>query len=226
MTKIKCLFPGNNYLLRKISIKIDDKLVAKIGHNEVIELDLEQHHVRFSLDYHKAKIDGKELKNDSYLILYFDFRDYFPYNFIDIMFKNSLRAKIVSELEFKNFNETFYSTKTQETELIKWNFSSIYSVIVGFLFSIGFVSNVWINQNNSDTNNFAFIIGLASFIGFVHIVITHKKITIQQFRLRIIAFGVLCLILIPFMDLTIVLKIALYLLSASILVLNLTFTKS
>jgi len=222
MANIKCFFPSNYYLLRKINIKVNDELVAKIGHNETIELDIEQKPIIFKLDYHKAKIDGKELGKDNFIILYFDIRNYFPYNFLDIMFKNCLRAKIVSEIEFKSFNETFYSIDPKNAELMKWNFSSIYSVIIGFLFSLGFISNVWVIQNNdSDINNFTFIIGLATLIGFINIVITRKKITLRQFKLRIIAFGILSIILISFLNLTLLLKVILYLLSTSILMLNL-----
>jgi len=73
MVKIKCVFPKNYYLLRKVNVKISNKTIAHIGHNEVIELDVFEKDIKFKLDYHKTKIKVPDSKTEKYLILYFNF---------------------------------------------------------------------------------------------------------------------------------------------------------
>jgi len=207
MLKIKCVFPKNYYLLRKVKIKISNKTIAYIGHNEVIELDeAEKEEITFKLDYHKTKIKVPDSKTDKYLILYFNFRNYFPFSVTDIMFKNSLRAKFVDESEFNNFSKSFY--KEYPSEIMTFNNTAIYTIMIGVLISCQFLIIPFLNLHNSNSaNNFSFFIGIASLIGFVSMIVNKKNITNKQYHIRILAFGIASILLLIYIRYDIIFKV-------------------
>ena len=206
MVKIKCVFPKNYYLLRKVNVKISNKTIAHIGHNEVIELDVFEKDIKFKLDYHKTKIKVPDSKTEKYLILYFNFRNYFPFSVTDIMFKNSLCAKFVDESEFNNFNESFY--KEHPSELMTFNNTAIYTILIGTLISCQFLLVPFLNLHNSNSiNNFSFIIGIASLLGFISIIVNKKNITKKQYNIRILAFGIASILLLIYINFATIFKI-------------------
>lgn len=206
MVKIKCVFPKNYYLLRKVNVKISNKTIAHIGHNEVIELDVFEKDIKFKLDYHKTKIKVPDSKTEKYLILYFNFRNYFPFSVTDIMFKNSLCAKFVDESEFNNFSESFY--KEHPSELMTFNNTAIYTILIGTLISCQFLLVPFLNLHNSNSiNNFSFIIGIASLLGFISIIVNKKNITKKQYNIRILAFGIASILLLIYISFATIFKI-------------------
>ena len=208
LLKIKCLFPRNYYLLRKVNIKINNITIAHIGHNEVVELEVsEKDEISFKLDYHKTKIKISNPNSKKYLILYFDFRNYFPFYIIDIMFKNSLRAKFVDKYEFNNFNILF-NKDSSHTELIVFNKTVIYTIMIGALISCQFIIVPLLNFGNSNNiNNFSFFIGITSFIGFILMIVNKKNITNEQYNIRMLAFGIASFLLLIYIQYYTIFKI-------------------
>ena len=224
MIKIKCVFPNNYYLLRKVNIKIKNEAIAQIGHKEVIELDVFEKLIKFNLDYHKTQIKFPNSKIDKYLIIYFNFRNYFPFSIIDIMFKNSLCAKFVDESEFNNFNESFYKEHT--SEVITFNKTVIYTIIIGILISCQFLFFPFLNLNNSNSiNNFSFFIGIASLIGFMLLIFNRKNITKKQYNIRALAFGILSILLLFYINIDTMFKMVSIILSFSIVIISIYYFK-
>ena len=164
MIKIKCVFPSNNYILRKINIKKNNTSIAKIGHNEIIELNEAETTLNFKIDYHKSKVEIPKSNNTIYLILYFNFRNYFPYNFTDIMFKNSLRTRFTSKEEFDTFDKQFYNDDISSG--INLNKTKITSIGLGFLLSLSFIVLSIMNLNSDGYNKFMFLYGIAGIFTF------------------------------------------------------------
>lgn len=220
MIKIKCVFPKNYYLLRKVNIKINNKTIARIGHNEFIELEVpENEEIKFKLDYHKTTIKVSDLKTQKYLILYFNFRNYFPFSTTDIMFKNSLRAKFVDESEFNNFSKSFY--KEPPFEPMSFNNKAIYTIIIGIFISCQFlIVPILSKQNSDDVNNFSFFIGIASLIGFISMIFNKKNITNKQYYIRMLAFGMASILLLIYMRYDPIFKIISFITALSIVLIS------
>jgi hypothetical protein len=205
MIYIKRVFPDNFYLLRKVKVKQDNKTVTKIGHAETTPMSAEGSQLEFKIDYHKAQLQMPQAGEDHYYVLYFDIRNSFPLNYTDMMFKNALRIKKVNENEFKSLNsKDFYTSEDEET--IKPDSGKIFSVVASVLIAGLFVLSPYLFEK-SDANNFAFIIGLAGILGFAELIIFFRKKTKPQYTIRIIAFTVLSIILLYFMDMDNSLKI-------------------
>ncbi len=201
MIFIKCFFPGNNYLLRKVKIKQDKKTIALIGHGETVQLDdsLKGEVLEFKLDYHKAKIQVPESKEDIFIVLYLEFRKNFPYYYTDIMFKNSLRSKLVSKEDFEKFSSSFY--EIDQGSPIKFNLAKIFVIAVSIAISLEFIIYSFILQNaNKNDTGFLLIIGIATLIGSLNIIVNRKKINEMQFKIRSIAFVIIGLLMLFFYD--------------------------
>jgi hypothetical protein len=219
MMNIKCVFPRNYYTLRKVNVKLGNTLIGKVGHNEIIELSKIESSIKFNIDYHKTKIDIPNTNEDIFMLVYFNFRNYFPFYITDVMFKNSLRVKLVDKNQFEQFNESFY--KAIPSELIKFNFTKIYTIIVGIFISCGFVYSPFFvqNQNNSNSEDFAFYVGLASIIGFLAIIFFRKKISEIQYKIRILSFSILSILLLIYLNIGLEIKLFAIALSLSMLML-------
>ena len=122
------------------------------------------------------------------------------------MFKNSLCAKFVDESEFNNFNESFY--KEHPSELMTFNNTAIYTILIGTLISCQFLLVPFLNLHNSNSiNNFSFIIGIASLLGFISIIVNKKNITKKQYNIRVLAFGIASILLLIYISFATIFKI-------------------
>jgi hypothetical protein len=206
MIKIKCVFPKNYYFLRKVNVKINNNIIAQVGHKEIIELDeIFDKLLIFKLDYHKTEIKIPKSKKNIFLILYFDFRNYFPFYITDIMFRNSLRTKFVEEAVFENFNESFYEVSSKE----KINFTSfnMSEMVLGILISCGItISSLVKYDNTNDINNLSFFVGIINIIGFLLIYLNRKDITEKVFSIRLLAFGISSILILSYVDTNILFK--------------------
>ncbi len=190
MLQIKCLFPKNYYLLRKVNIKVDNETISRIGHNEIVEIDNQiDKPIKFKLDYHRATIRLSDFKENKYMILYFDFRDYFPFSFTDIMFRNSLRAKLVDKDEFDSFDTSFYGRQIDKP--IVFNCAKIYTITVGILLALQFMLTPFLKLNNdSNIDNFSFGFGIISIVGFIYMILNKNRMSDSQYNIRTFAFGI------------------------------------
>ncbi|PID88214.1 MAG: hypothetical protein CSB06_01905 [Bacteroidia bacterium] len=219
MIKIKCVFPKDYYLLRKVNIKTSNKTIAYIGHNEVVDIDEAGEYIEFKLDYHKAKIKVPDLKTAKYLILYFNFRNNFPFSVTDIMFKNSLCAKFVDVSEFNSFSESFY--KQRPSEPMTFNNTSVYTILAALLILGQFLLVPFLNFNNSNsTNDFIFFIGIVSFIGFLLTIVNRNNIANKQYYIRILAFGIMSILLLTYIKYDIIFKAISIILALSIVLIS------
>ncbi|MDK2979426.1 MAG: hypothetical protein PWP52_2140 [Bacteroidales bacterium] len=204
MIYIKRIFPGNNYLLRRVKILTNGETIAKIGHNEVIELPEREGILRFKIDFYQTKLKISPDGKDIFLLLYFDIRNYFPFNFIDF-FKNSLSVKQVDEEEFgKITSEKLYQTKPSKQ--LKFDTAKVFSTGISFLIAGLFILTPFLYAK-SEMNNFAFFIGLLSMFGIFNIIFSRNKISEEQYKIRVIAFVILSLILLIYLNLNIEIKV-------------------
>ncbi len=189
MIYIKCSFPRNYYLLRKVNVRCNKQSIAAIGHNESIELPNQTGLYAFKLDYHKTNINISDASNDKYLILFFHYRKKFPFYFTDIMFKNALRVQSVDKETFNAFDETFYNEKNQE--IISFNAWQQIVVAVYFIFSLFLIYTSIFNEQ--DNRGFIFVLGLLGLFSGIQTFVKRTKMPIRQFRIRYIASSLIML---------------------------------
>ena len=222
MITIKCFLPDTYYNLRKVKIISNNRIVGFIGHGETLVLneDFREELLKFKLDYHKTEIKIPENSKDIFLILFFDIRSEFPFREIDLMFKNSLKVKIVNEEEFEKFNNNFYSARSQNP--MKFDIAKVSIVLLGMFISIMFIIlSFHLQKSDENDATFLFIIGIATFIGFLIILAKRKLITETQFSVRSISFGLLSMLILPFLKIEKEILIILYFISMIIIVLSL-----
>ncbi len=219
MLKIKCVFPGNAYLLRKVRIKSGNQLIGKAGVLEVAELPKVKGLIKLRLDFYSAQIDIPDTSEDLFMIVYFDIRNYFPFYFIDFMFKNLLSVKLVDKKEFEKFDASFYGATS--SEIIHFNWQKIYTTIVGLFVSSIFVLSLYLVQNQKDKyfEDFAFFIGLATIIGFLQMLFYRKKITETQYKTRVLSFSILSVLLLIYLNISVEIIILMIILSLSMSIL-------
>ena len=225
---IKCLFPGNNYLLRKVVIKTCNGKVYRIGHGETIQISHEGGSLYFRLDYHRFKLDVDEVQEQSYILVYLKCRDVFPFYYTDLMFKNAMIAEIVDESCFKNFENNYPITE----KVVLSEFSKTKKTIVFFtaLLFTGFLvySIGWVPITSSD-RNFYFLLGLVGLILSLRLYFFRRRIIQKHFFYSIIAVSLLPLSMVLFSNINMIIKVILASVSILIFILatidNTMFTK-
>ncbi len=225
MVHIKAVFPYNYYLLRKVKVKAGGDVIAQVGHKETVTLEaVPGKTLSFKLDYHKAKLELPQTGGDVYIILYFDLRPYFPFNVTDVMFRNALRASIVDKQTFDSFDVSFYEQR--ERKPVEPDTRFYYLLFAGMMVSLEFVLVPFMKQTNSQpVANFALIMGLITFLGFISIFFARKKISRHQFNLRMLAFGVLSVILLAFLKLNMGLKVFTLIVALSLILIPVSGTR-
>jgi len=67
MIYIKRLFPGINYLMRKVKVISNKQVISKIGQDEVVEIPAEGDTLTFKIDYHKTTIQIPDTNTDTFI---------------------------------------------------------------------------------------------------------------------------------------------------------------
>lgn len=107
---IKLLLPYNWGHFRKIGLcSSDGKLITKIMHDETLELAIDPSikKVIVKLDIFRSEIEIPSNEKILFLNLYMNFRDYFPFQYIDTLKRKCLTGKFVTSKEFEQFDLSF-----------------------------------------------------------------------------------------------------------------------
>lgn len=180
--KIKSIFPGSFYARRKIKIYDNDKYIGDLYPNETIEINPKTKKLKFKLDYHKAIVENPE---NHYFIVYFDYRPYFPFNWLDLM-KNALKVEQVEteDLFEKRITELSKSSAKKININVFTHLIIILQALAGL--SILFTSVFKKDLIKSDIN-LLFFIGLVSFVSVLILWLNLKNTYQGDFKIRHIA---------------------------------------
>lgn len=191
---IKCIFPYNYYLARNVKITKSNGDVYTIGHRQT--LCLETNHedwLDFKLDYHKRRLIMNDFSNadDLFVTVTLKCRKTFPYRYTDVMFKNSMEAKIVSKEDFQNFEHSFnqYSPINK-----KYNMAEYIAIAMAMLMSLGYVILAVTNENINE-RNFLFLIGVSGVISSSRLILYRTKISANHYYFVIQTLPVVSLVL-------------------------------
>ncbi len=212
MLTIKCLFPKNQYTLRKATIKTASDEVFYIGHTETITIPNPKGIIRFRLDYHSTKLNTSEIDNDAFVLVYLKHRKTFPYIYTDIMFKNAMEARVVSKSEFNNFESEYFSPA--DVSPAKISLAKIISyILVGIAYSgITAGSVVLLDEQHSD-RNFLFIISIASLFSLFRLVFYRNSISERGYFWHMNGFCFVVMVLAFFSDLPTYISVSLLIVS-------------
>ncbi len=180
--KIKAIFPGFTYSSRQIKILDENnKVIGYLTPGQEWILDEVPEKLKFKLDYHKISVHN--LKEDDNLIVYFNYRNTFPLNFFDLMFKNALRYKKVKESDwdkegdfYVKFNNRGAIEKTATHLSFIFFLAPLLSLLALYFFPEYFKS----------AHRFLLIINIAVLLGNILTMIKSAE-TQQQLKLKTIA---------------------------------------
>lgn len=192
---LKCFYPRNQYLLRRVKIKSGNGKEYSIGYLETIEINDAEKYLEFKLDYHKYRLNIENVVGDAFIIVYLRYRNKFPFYYIDVMFKNAMYAEVVDEKRFSGFDKEYL----QHVEITPFKYNPIKIVIIATVYALflGFlgISLFALPQESSD-RNFLFIYGLAGIVSISRVVVNRNKISEKGFWYRMILFIALSMMII------------------------------
>ncbi|GGB71089.1 hypothetical protein GCM10007424_08870 [Flavobacterium suaedae] len=183
---VKLLLPYNWYHARRIKI-FDDKgaLLAKIAHGEELSVQIDQEckHITIRIDYIKSVIEVPQNSDKLFLSVYMNFRDRFPYKYIDSVKRKCITGKFMSKEEFENFNLDFYANAIEYLPAKKFDNASL---ALGFIIASGLIITSVVQQKNP-FQDLLFFIGVASFISLLLVRAEKQKIQLYDYKSRLIA---------------------------------------
>lgn len=185
---IKLLLPYNWGHFRKIGIYDNDgTLITKIMHGETLQLpiDLSIKKVVVKLDIFRSEIEIPLDDKNLFLKLYMNFRDYFPFQYIDTLKRKCLTGKFVTAHEFEQFDLSFYQMSKvwiSKSKIDKPNLR------LGLALSAGLIVFSIVEQEN-EYQDLLFFISVVSFISLLMIVNEKEKLLAFDYKNRMIATG-------------------------------------
>jgi hypothetical protein len=192
---LKCFFPRNQYLLRKVKIKSGNGKEYSIGYLETIQITDAESYLEFKLDYHKYRLSIDSITDDAFIIVYLKYRNKFPFYYIDIMFNNAMFAEVVDENRFMNFDRNYL--QHVDINPFKYTPIKIGLIVSAYLLFLSFLGiSLFALPNESTDRNFLFIYGLAGVVSISRVVVYRNKISERGFWYRMILFTVLSMAII------------------------------
>ncbi len=186
---IKLLLPYNWGHFRRIGIYGEDKkLITKISHGESLEvtLALNVKYVIIKLDIFRSEIKIPTDENVLFLKVYMNFRDYFPFQYIDTLKRKCLTGSFVSAKEFEQFDLSFYQNAQKWILISKINRPNLR---LGLLLSAGLIVISIVEQEN-EYQELLLLISLVSFISLLMIFNEKEKLQVFDYKSRMIATGI------------------------------------
>lgn len=185
---IKLVFPYNWGQIRNVGIYADSgRLITKIRHCDILKIpiDADVKEVIIKLDIFRSVIEIPANENVLYLTVFMNFRDYFPFIYIDTLKRKCLTGKFVSVEEFEKFNLCFY--QNAQKWILKSNID-VPNIRLGLLISICLLIVSVIEQKN-EYQDLLFFIGLVSLISLLMIFNEKEKLQAFDYKSRMIATG-------------------------------------
>lgn len=184
--EIKLQLPYNWGHIRKIGIyDNNNKRITKIMHGEhhVLKINDDATHIIVKLDFYRSEIEIPINTDDVYLALYMDFRDGFPFKYIDTLKRKCLTGKFMSREELENFDNSFYANAA---EWVPVSMIDKPALVLGFVISAGLIITSLLQQDNP-YRDIVFFIGTASIISLLMINAEKNKILLFDYKSRLIA---------------------------------------
>jgi hypothetical protein len=190
---IKCLFPKNQYLLRKVKVTSANGKTFKVGYLETITINDVVGFLEFKLDYHRFRLPIDSVKCDSKVIVYLKHRKKFPFYITDIMFKNALFAEIVDDERFATFEQNYVNT----IPIKPFSISPLKIACISVAFSLNatllYISIATLDKT-ADDRNFVFVLAMAGIITLVRTVSQRNSITEKMFFLLYSSLAIVALL--------------------------------
>lgn len=196
---VKLLLPYNWGHFRKIGIYGNDsKLISKIKHGQTLELTIDSNikKVIVKLDIFRSEIAIPANDKILFLNLYMNFRDYFPFQYIDTLKRKCLTGKFVTASEYEQFDLSFYQMSKEwilKSKIDKPNLR------LGLMLSVGLIVFSIVEQEN-EYQDLLFFISLVSFISLLMIVNEKEKLLAFDYKSRMISTGVAFLVASSFLS--------------------------
>jgi transcriptional regulator with XRE-family HTH domain len=196
---IKLVFPYNWGQIRNVGIYADGgKLITKIRHcdNLKIQIDSNIKKVIIKLDIFRSEIEIPLNDDTLYLTVFMNFRDYFPFIYIDTLKRQCLTGRFVTAAEYEKFNLCFYQNSQ------KWILKSKIdkpNLILGLLISSALLIVSIIEQQN-DYQDLLFFISAVSLISLIMIFNEKEKLLAFDYKSRMIATGLAFLLATLFLN--------------------------
>jgi transcriptional regulator with XRE-family HTH domain len=186
---IKLLLPYNWGHFRKIGLYGNDgKLITKIMHGETLQIAIDPSIIKIivKLDIFRSEIEIPLDDQILFLNLYMDFRDYFPFQYIDTLKRKCLTGKFVAEDVFEQFDLSFYQMSKEWILKSKIDKSNLR---LGLILSAGLIVFSIVEQEN-EYQELLFFISLVSFISLLMVVNERDKILAFDYKSRMVATGI------------------------------------
>ena len=175
--------------VRRIRIYDDNRnLLVRIKHGEhvLVKVADDCRFVVIRLDFYRSKIEVPQNQDELFLGVYMDFRDYFPYKYLDTLKPKCLTGRFMDAEEFDNYSLDIYN---QSANFLPVNKFDRQAVFTGLAISGGLIVASVAQQENPD-QDLVFFIGVSSFISLL--ILNAAKQTIQKFdyKSRLVATAV------------------------------------
>lgn len=214
---IKCIFPYNYYLLREVTILVNGEKVSTVGHLGLAHVMVNVgDEVSFKLDFYRSSVRITEQQQEQYLLLYFHFRDYFPFYYIDFFSRSTLRAKFLLAEEFSNVMNTTYSPKAIQR---KATIDAVSIVLLVCMSLLSLAISVFFPKQEGWMQEFAFIVGAVGFVSVLILLYDRKPLMQASYNARVIATALALLLVGVFVDMPYAIKF-LYLVLPSFIILR------
>lgn len=188
---IKCIFPFNYYLLRKVSMYVNNAKVGSVGNTEETELLVpENSTITFRIDIYKHTLKVPAGKDRLNILLYFKFRAYFPFSYLDFYRRNALQSRELTDSEFERAFETTYNASSREIAAV----DTASSVMALGLSALCLYASIFQIGKESWQSELSFLVGLFSIISVITLHVDKKSLLQRAYKVRIISTAVSLLI--------------------------------
>lgn len=192
---LKCFYPRNQYLLRRVKIRSGNGKEYSIGYLETIQIADADKYLEFKLDYHKYRLNIENFVGDAFIIVYLRYRNKFPFYYIDVMFKNAMYAEVVDEKRFRDFDKEYL----QHVEITPFKYNPIKIALIATVYALflGFLAiSLFALPKESSDRNFLFLYGLAGVVSISRIIVYRNRVSERGFWYRMILFIALSMMII------------------------------
>lgn len=177
-----------------LKVRSGGKMLAHIYSGQSITLQIpEGQRLTFTYSFiYRTTIKLPEDSNESFIVVCYSFRNYFPAILID-MFRKLVIPRIVSEDEFDRSNREEYKKAINPKQDFEQNIAVL---VIGFLLSFIYILLPFTflkgNENNRDLS---FFIGVTGVIGFAMLIGQKKLIQLKEYKARVLVFSALSVML-------------------------------
>ncbi|MDI3527521.1 MAG: hypothetical protein PWR03_1704 [Tenuifilum sp.] len=188
---IKCIFPFNYFLFRQVSIYVNNSKVNSIGNTEEKEIYVPNDSIiTFKLDLYRHTINVSSEKDKINILIYFKFRNYFPFSYLDFFRRKALQSKELPDNEFESAFETTYNESNKEMATMD-NTSNFMALGLSMLC---LYSSVFEINNDSWKSELSFLVSIVSIISIIILHVDRKKLFQYSYTVRIITIAISLLI--------------------------------